>query len=179
MGEFIEFIFGNLFFIVIVIAGLISALSKNKETQKRSQQRPQRRVPQNNAPSRTQTSAPERNRRPVREQQVQTTKSEGLGGRVSTSIEAEQRAQMEDLESRYGVTTKDLSSRDFSEHQFESADTLKALDILSNEQEELKDNLRGNLRKKGFINGIIMAEVLGKPRSLKQYRSPTLERYEK
>src|SRR5699024_10713683 len=106
----------------IVIAGLISALSKNKEAQKKSQQRPQRRVPQNKVPSRTQTSAPERNRRPVREQQLRTTKSEDLGGRASASIEAEQRAQMEDLESRYGVATKNLSSRNFSEHQFESAD---------------------------------------------------------
>ncbi|WP_077327053.1 hypothetical protein [Virgibacillus siamensis] len=42
---------------------------------------------------------------------------------------------------------------------------------LTKEQKEFKKRISNNLNKKGLVNGIIMAEILGKPRAMQPYRS--------
>ncbi|GAA0602160.1 hypothetical protein GCM10009001_18810 [Virgibacillus siamensis] len=47
---------------------------------------------------------------------------------------------------------------------------------LSAEQKRFKKRVRSNLNKKGLVNGVIMSEVLGKPRSMKPYNSSISEK---
>ncbi|MHA6250939.1 hypothetical protein [Oceanobacillus sp. CAU 1775] len=188
MGGLIDLILDNIFLVVLIVSGLIGVLSKNNEEQKQQEQkkpqqnqkRPTPSTTEQRSRTRTQSSSADRSRKPVRRQTVRGSSSkEELDRGTSASIAAEQQAQMESLERKYGIASSNISAEDLSLNNLDLGETLQPLDVLSEEQEKLKRNLRSNLQSKGLINGIIMAEVLGKPRSLNGYRSPTLDRYKK
>lgn len=196
MGSFFEFIFGNLFLIIIIISGIVGFISNNKEEEKKKERplRPAGRQsrPATPSPSRSRSTTGERRdlkendrtKPEPKEQSVMTIDSD------SDAIGGEQQAQMERLQRKFGgVPTP-------SDAQKEAVDAVRenGIDLefikrqqlekmenvskeLSEQQKVLKKDIRGSLRKKGLINGIIMAEVLGSPRALKPYKSVTSERY--
>jgi hypothetical protein len=188
MGSFIDFIFGNFFLIFLIVSGIIGFLSGNKEEQKKQRQPSRRPRQPQTAPSRT-----ERQMSPIplekeepKEQSVMSMESE------SGAIGDEQQAQMERLQRKYGdgSVPKDVKSKlgDAVTENGLDVDFIKRQQLqkmgdvskeLSKEQKALKNDIRGSLRKKGLINGIIMAEVLGNPRAIKPYQSVTVERYKK
>lgn len=186
---FFELITENLFLVIIIVSAIVSMFSKNKQEQKqqenkKKQQTQSKRTQPRPKPvqSRTEPRSTERTRKPVKRQTIRrdaATDYDELEAGSSASIAAEQQAQMENLERRYGIASSNISANDLAQNNLDLGETLKPLDVLSEEQEKLKRNLRSNLKNKGLINGIIMAEVLGKPRSLNPFQSPTLDRYKK
>ncbi|MBN6206001.1 hypothetical protein JYK21_06020 [Ralstonia pickettii] len=180
MGNFIEFIMNNMFLVIIIISGIIGFLSSNKEEQKKQQQRKTQQ--QRPAASKTKpTPTPSGPQEPQHRQRVYQTKTQSEEKDLTTtaSIADEQQEQMKRLEERYGITSTDLTDEDLSLQGLKFQKSLSKIKDLSEEQRVLKKDIRKSLKNKGLINGIIMAEVLGKPRSLKPYESVTLERYKK
>ncbi|GEM_PF-1462020 len=182
MGNFFEFIMNNLFLVIIIISGIIGFLSSNKEEQKKQQQRKTQQqrpaAPKPKPRSQSTLSGP---KKPEHRQKVYQTKTKPKENDLVTtaSITDEQRAQMERLERKYGVGSADISNEKLLHSGLEFRKALQPIKDLSEEQRVLKKDIRKSLKNKGLINGIIMAEVLGKPRSLKPYESATLERYKK
>ena len=186
MGEIIEFIMGNMFLVIIIISGIIGFLSNNKEEQKKQQQRKSQqqrpRAPKpayEPNPTPTPTPSGPREAKPRQKVYQTKTKTNEEDLTMTSSIADEQQAQMERLEEKYGITSTDLTDQDLVSQGLNLGESLVNTKDLTEEQEVLKKDLRKSLRNKGLINGIIMSEVLGKPRSLKPYESVILERYKK
>lgn len=181
---FFELITENLFLVIIIVSAILSMFSRNKEEQKKQQQTQTKRTqprPQT-VQSKTQKSTSDRSRKPVKRHTTHRdaeSNYDELESGSSATIAAQQQAQMENLERRYGIASSNISADDLARNNLDLGETLKPLDVLTEDQEKLKRNLRSNLKDKGLINGIIMAEVLGKPRSLNPFQSPTLDRYKK
>lgn len=177
MGQFIEFIFDNMFIVILVISGLIGVLSNNKEQQKKEQQKKtqQQRSEADKPKPTSRPSGPiEQKRRPTYEPRTQSQDKEVVS---TASIADERQVQMEKLKEKFGgVTSEDLSKVDISKYGLQIDQPFKEL---TEEQKVLQKDIRSGLNNRGLINGIIMAEVLGKPRSLKPYESVTIERYKK
>ncbi|MCG5103086.1 hypothetical protein [Oceanobacillus alkalisoli] len=187
MDAIFEFIFGNMFLVILIISGIIGMLSSNKEQQKKQQQqrptRPQQGQQQRQSTPRR-SAPPSRTEAKPRPQEVVVTAHTEPDGTVTStttkSIEEAQEAQMERLQRKY--TAADMSITDgnvIGEGDFFNEQQLQTLKQFSEEQKVLKKDIRKSLRNKGLINGIIMAEVLGRPRSLKPYQNVTSERYRK
>lgn len=178
---FLDLILDNIFLIFIIISGIIGFLGSNKEEQKKKQRPVKTNTPQRQpvpAPSRTRTET----KRPIESPRRQAEQPAKPQVTVADSIEAEQKVQMERLQERFGRSTspdeKAVTSNQIGQDLTESG-SLQPAKYFSEEQEILRKDIRKSLKNKGLINGIIMAEVLGKPRSLKPFESPTLERYKK
>lgn len=185
MGEIFEFIFENMFLVILIISGIIGMLSSNKEQQKKQQQqRPNR--PQQSQTRQQGQPRPATRKETVRERpkEVVPTKIEPKPKEATVTLatpkrmEEEQPAQMERLQERYRGAA-DINITDGNIDDFISRQQMEVLKSLSEEQKVLKKDIRRSLKKKGLINGIIMAEVLGRPRSMKPYQSVTSERYKR
>ena len=181
MGEFFQLIMDNIFIIILVISGIIGFFSSNKEEQKKQQQqqRKEQQRPRQTEPKPTPTpSGPREPRRPevYRRTEMEPSEPDVI---TTASIENEQKSQMEKLQARYGISSSSTIGEDIAHQGLKFRESLKPLDDLSEEKEVLKNDIKQSLRNKGLINGIIMAEVLGKPRSLKPYESVSLERYKR
>lgn len=169
-----DWIFDNMFLVIIIISGIISVLSggkKNEEAKKKRQSTP----PQNRPQQRQQTAKstmshqPSRNKRVQPRAERQIYREESRPDISAGSVEEQQKEQMERLRSRYQTASRgDLE---------DLADKFKDLVVeRQNEEEslgkrEMKKRVSGNLDGKGLVNGIIMAEVLGAPRAKKPYRN--------
>lgn len=193
MESFLDFIFGNMFLIFLIVSGLIGFFSSNKqEEQKRerpARNRPKdgRSVPPARRAYEMETRQPSRSNTSSRERQE---------GSISTAtadtLEEQQQSQMERAQRKFGGASQSISegkdvadtvTKDGLDLDFIQSQQLRSIeDIkkeLSKEQQVLKQDLRSSLRSKGLINGIIMAEVLGRPRALEPYQSVTQQRYKK
>ncbi|MEI3596645.1 MULTISPECIES: hypothetical protein [unclassified Oceanobacillus] len=188
MGEIFEFIFENMFLVILIISGIIGMLSSNKEQQKKQQQqRPNRpQQPQTGRQGQPRQAPASTRKETVRERpkEVVTTKIEPEPKEATVTLatpkgmEEEQQAQIDRLQERYRGAA-DVNTTDGNIDDFISRQQMEVLKSLSEEQEVLKKDIRRSLKNKGLINGIIMAEVLGRPRSLKPYQSVTSERYKR
>lgn len=173
MDGFFDVIFGNLFLILAVVYGIIGFLSNyNKDKQKKQKKQQQRRsmrpVQERTQPAAREVKKPE-------EAEVQWTQPVS----AEEVIHQEQQLQMERLEAKYGVTSSNEIEDDLRLDDLQFQEPLTRNVELSEEQKVLKKDLKGSLKGSGLINGVIMAEVLGKPRSLKPYQSVIQERYKK
>ncbi|MFC2948391.1 hypothetical protein [Virgibacillus sediminis] len=160
MGNLIEFIFGNFFLIIMVIAGLMGFLRNNKQEEEQS---PRERPVSRPAP-----------RQPAPQRQSGERKSKEKNVVIAESIEDQQNKQMDRLADRLHAHTS-------SNTDFRGAETLEnplrePEKGLTKKQEETRSDIKRNLSKKGLINGIVMSEVLGPPRSKKPYRSVLTQR---
>ena len=85
-----------------------------------------------------------------------------------TSIEEHRNRQMKELANRFKTDTdtpKELSAN--SNYIKNDMQTV----VKKEEIKDLEHNLKSNLTKKGLRDSVVMAEVLGKPRSLSPYKS--------
>ena len=191
MGEILEFLFENIYILIIIISAIIGFFSGDKKEQKQKEKpKPVRPVRPKPVLSRTETrnatTSRERTIDRTNKQEVLTTKLEPKETTTSTTkmsdaIEMEQQAQFERLQERLGtVQSSEVQYDNFiTDQDLTTSKALQKSNDYSEEQKVLKNNLRSSLRNKGLINGIIMAEVLGKPRALKPYQSVIVERYKK
>lgn len=171
MEKLIEFIMSNLFLIIIIIAGIMSFLGnqqKEKQNEQKKKQGPQTR--QSSIP-------PERKQAESRGQQL---------GRMSTesqapmkSVEEQQQEQMERLADQFQTETKERVDELTENVDMESALKEIQTDNSQQEKQQLKRQMRDNLKGKGLMSGIIMSEVLGPPRAIKPYRNVIHERKRK
>src|SRR5699024_1500728 len=101
------------------------------------------------------------------------------------SLEDQRKEQMEKLAKQLQTTATNVSAQRLDENKDASDITKYGLSLheaatpdvtLKKQKDKFKRQLQSNLEKKELINGIIMAEVLGPPRSRKPYQSVISER---
>ncbi|MDM8099378.1 MULTISPECIES: hypothetical protein [Oceanobacillus] len=172
-----DWIFENLFLIIIIISGIVAFLGdskKKQEEQKKKQSTPpnkqtpsrqrQQRSPQE---MRTRQQTQRKREQPRAERQVYR---EGARPDVSAGgIEEQQRKQMERMTNRYQTSSQE-DVKD-AKQNFKDLIVDRKGEADSPGKNEMKKRVSGNLDGKGLVNGIIMAEVLGPPRAKQPYRS--------
>ena len=164
-----EWIFDNLFIIVIIVSGLIGFFKNNdKEEEKKETAKP---VPPKS--SRIPNVPPVRREQPRAERKVYREGPRKPA--VSTaSVEEQQKAQMERLASKYGTVTDSLENMT---GQFSGRSLLnEQSEITPVKKANLKKQVISNLGAKGLVNGIIMSEVLGAPRAKKPFKTIVQDR---
>lgn len=159
MASFLELIFSNLFLFIIIITSIFSLLNKNKEEQKKKSNQPR---PAHPRP------------RPINKQEHPTRTVKQPEPVAMKSIENQQEEQMERLREKFQTNVKDKleSLRDStkSEVNLETITKNKVGTSKMNQQVNLKFN------QKSILQGIMMSEILGPPRSRNRYRSVIEER---
>lgn len=171
MLELLDFIFENLFILVLIISGLLSFLKTGKKQGDRTSPsgRPARKSYQPPRPVAapvfpTESRKKEETVQTVSIEEMRQEQLEKLAGQLSTNIE------LEDIEDRSQLAASDDLHKGLKP-------TLDRKQDLTEKQKTLKKQMSGNITSKGLVNGIIMSEVLGPPRARKPYRSIIEERY--
>ncbi|MFD2630868.1 hypothetical protein [Oceanobacillus kapialis] len=165
ISSILEAIFGNMFVILAIIAGIIGFF---KEGSKKKEENTQNRPRQNTPPTQRSNSSNPRTS-PSLEDTVSTIDA--------SSIEEQQQNQLDHLANRYATAKR--SAENISENLQRSSslkERSKEDDHLSASQKQFKRKLNRNLTKQGLANGVIMAEILGPPRAKKPYRTVVQER---
>ncbi|MFB4166514.1 hypothetical protein [Virgibacillus sp. JSM 102003] len=94
-----------------------------------------------------------------------------------TSIEEQQQEQRERLADRMNTATQKAIDERKHDAIINENDNFNQTDKeLSVEQKRFKRRIKNNLNRKGLVNGVIMAEVLGSPRAKKPYQSIVKQR---
>ncbi|MFD1066359.1 hypothetical protein [Oceanobacillus locisalsi] len=177
-----DWIFDNLYLVIIILFGIISFLSssgKKEEEQKKKQSTPpnnptQTRQRQQQSSSQgagtQQQSQVQRQRQREQPRAQRQVYQEGERPDISAgSIEEQQQKQMERMADRYQTSSQeDLED---AEQNFKGLKVERKSEENAPGRAEMKRRVSGNLEGKGLVNGIIMAEVLGSPRAKKPYRS--------
>ncbi|MBT2214503.1 hypothetical protein F3157_00290 [Virgibacillus dakarensis] len=94
--------------------------------------------------------------------------------RTSTVIEEQRDNQIEQLAEQINTSTREMQKK--LSHDAIIGNTLRQPKNIDYQKAAMKKQVRKNLTRKGLVDGIIMAEVLGPPRSRKPYRSVISER---
>ncbi|CEI84180.1 hypothetical protein BN997_04123 [Oceanobacillus oncorhynchi] len=172
-----DWIFENLFLIIIIISGIVAFLGDSKKKQE-EQKKEQSRPPNKQAPSRqrqqrspqemrTRQQTQRKREQPRAERQVYR---EGARPDISAGgIEEQQRKQMERMTNRYQTSSQE--DVEDAKQNFKDLIVDRKDEADSPGKNEMKKRVSGNLDGKGLVNGIIMAEVLGPPRAKQPYRS--------
>lgn len=164
--DLIEGLFSNFYIVIVIIAGIIGLFKSNTEKQKQEQRKTQ------TNPRPTATPSGANQRKPER---VRATRAEQQQTISMKTIEEQQEEQMKRLAGKYNANAK--QAVDTSHTAFKGENSLREPEKHTSENHnQLKKQMRNNLGRKGLINGIIMAEVIGSPRAKKPYRSVIDER---
>ena len=168
ISNLMEAIFGNIFIIIAIVAGIIGFFNNGSEN-KGEQQSP-------NQPRPTSTPSGRTN---MPSQRTSTTSTNSQQSRVDTSsVEEKHQSQLDQLADRYATTTRSAKSipDNLQRNSSLREGKEKKEELLSTKQKKFKKRFDRNLTKQGVANGVIMAEILGPPRAKKPYRSVTSER---
>ncbi|GIP61603.1 hypothetical protein J32TS6_01580 [Virgibacillus pantothenticus] len=161
MEELFEAIFGNAFIIFAVIAGIIGffkdSFSSDKEEKSKHSKPTNRPVPPFGGETVKKPSNPMKRQERARDS-------------FSTASASEQKQQqMEQLAEQIG-TNLQAPLKEFQQ-QAKSIQNKRDDETKHLHKQKLKRQVANNLTQEGLVNGIIMAEVLGKPRAKNPYRS--------
>ncbi|WP_174613848.1 hypothetical protein [Virgibacillus ihumii] len=140
-------------FLILIIFGLVSAFSSKSKEKK--DMKPVKEI--FNMPKKASNS--------------QEKKSENTS--VQPTYETDFGDEVEHL-TRHGEKERSETQIEMDKRKYESlmsSERSTSEKGLSDEQKQFKKRVRSNLNKKGLVNGIIMSEVLGKPRAMKPYNS--------
>lgn len=165
METFFDFIFDNLFIVILIVSGLIGLFNKSKQEQE-EEKRPAQRPKTPEMPKR-QPEQPMNRRTTQTDTGKQTVKQSYQLS--ENSYEQARQQQYEELKSRYQA----------------AVDNEKISDISSriNSKKETEDNiqvdmdLKKKITQKGLMESVVMAEVLGPPRARKPYHNILNRRY--
>lgn len=163
MESFFDFIFGNIFIVVIIIAGIINFLNRGKQAEKEEQRKQQTPRP---APKQRQN----RDRRPVRaerpvQQARQTIKT--VEEKVTNTFEDQRQAQYDRLRSQYQTSGDNSHSVGIDKSK---------LQPIEEKVSKVNVSLDKKLTPEGLIESVIMAEVLGPPRAHNPYQNLVVKR---
>ncbi|MBR7796988.1 hypothetical protein GT022_13125 [Agaribacter marinus] len=169
LSNLIDAIFSNFFIVFAIIAGIIGVL---KDGSKKDDQKG------NRQPNRTKPTPTPSGGTPNRNRTQSIPNSTNASTTVSTiSVDDQHKEQMERLANQMGAD-KSSESLDITKYSktLDRGQIQQIDDELTEVQKQLKKQVSNNLTRKGLVNGIIMAEVLGKPRAIKPYRNVIAER---
>lgn len=158
MDEIFDFIFGNLFIVIIIIGAIIKLFGSKSKQEDATQKEPPARV------SNTSASQQRRPEQPVRER---VTRSEQVSEqREHLTIEQHRAKQLEQLQRHH------QSSRQ-EDRPHTGMHVEPTVSIVSKEttEDDVTIDLKDKLTHQGLIDSVIMAEVLGSPRALKPYQN--------
>lgn len=165
MEGLFEAIFSNGFIILAAIAGIIGFFkdSFSKDTDKENERRtkPNKPVPPFGGGATKVGSQP-------------TKRTEREGGSISAASASEQKQrQMDQLAEQMGADLQE-PIEDLVQ-QVQSVQSQRQVTEGHLQKQKMKRQVANNFTREGLINGIIMSEVLGKPRAKKPYRSVVSE----
>lgn len=181
----IDFVLNNLFIVIIVIAIVSNLVSSSKKTKRKNEQRESQ---GSSSSGNSQTREPEpleskieRNlkkfenvfeqEKDVFEENV--SKSNKPAEKEMTAIEEHRNKQREALADRYRTNTE--TSRKDELQQKESKNEPAVISHHNIKSTISKKGLKTRISKNGLQESIVMAEVLGKPRSLKPYSTKRVD----
>lgn len=166
----LDFIFNNLFIVIIIIAIVSNLFSGSKKSRKRNENRETNPSGDSEGPESLEAKI-ERNLKKfenIFEQeevaQEKVPKTQPVKKTMS-SIEIQRMKQQEALANRFQTVT------DFTKDSNKEMSTILPTVIKHNRKKSSvnKKNLKKRISYSGLQESIVMAEVLGKPRSLKPY----------
>jgi len=178
MQQLIDLISNNFGIVITILAAIFglfgASAGKNNEKGKK-----------------TAGNQPQTTQNPSQTTSGQSQMSQGQMGGANTAssqsaqdqIEKQQNEQMEKLRGQFQKQTSE-EAQDFSDmkNASQKEDGIKEMQQQLQkklyEQGQFKQEMRNNLGRKGLVQGIIMSEVLGPPRSRKRYRNIARERME-
>lgn len=172
MESFFDFIFGNLFFVIIIIAAIFNFFNKSK------QEEAQERSKEQAGPERESTRRPTLRERmeeallDLEDEWKSTQETEPVEDKQATkmpSVEEQRQAQYERLRNQYQTATVDEDDYAAETRTMKTKEQEKEL-------EKIKTTAHRKMTKKTLVDGVIMAEILGPPRALKPYESVIQER---
>jgi|GEM_PF-4736193 len=170
MGDLIDLLLGNPFLILIILGGLYSMLKgSNKPESDEENEGP--------APAPKKTADPF-GREAARKQQAQHEANQRSGMETENSYPIGQISLEDQREQQMLRLSKELASSD--EHSGlkgrpKVADERRKREVndlvSSYEQERFQKEFKQGLTRRGVINSVVMAEVLGQPRAINPYKS--------
>lgn len=183
MDELIEVVLRNPFLLLLLIGGLISVFRDKKPDQtKQRRAAEQRRVEQSKQVTPTPDETPPEQQSgetifdmlfdEVEEQKEpsSTTKETQL---ESLSVEEQRDEQLERLQAELGAqqVNYDPETADVADTDADSIEvkSIKKLTKSKQQKRKLHDNLKKRLTKEGLVESVIMAEILGRPRSKRSH----------
>lgn len=165
MDAILDAIFSNFFLILVILSGIFSFFKKNAEEQKKNKKpNKPKTIPKivQTSSRKTQTT----NKRPVYTSKMEDTMEESV---QQPSIGEQQKAQMERLAKKIN-TNKEIG------RTIEQGPSFSNSEILKTKKIKKRSDFNMQLKSNDLVQGIILSEVLGSPRSKKPYRSVIKER---
>lgn len=178
MDELFDFLLNNPFILLLIIGWLFATFRGQPKGQQQQRREQQRRTAQSNTRRRQTVDS----RRRSLQEAAQEMRSEQRGtplGRIDVgqkpvvtshadhieqpSVEDQRLEQLEQLQARLGAHVTSHDDMDFSEsvHQ----DRLTPSTTFKSKSSVTKDHIQERFNRRGLVESIIMAEVLGKPRA--------------
>ncbi|WP_068674339.1 hypothetical protein [Oceanobacillus sp. Castelsardo] len=169
MEAILEAIFSNFFLILVILSGIFSFFKKNTEDQKKNKTpSKQKTKPKTVQPSARSTETTKK--RPVYTSKIEDTIQESL---QQLSVEEQQKAQMERLAEKFN-TNKEIGRT--IEQGLDFSQSFSNSKILKTKQIEKRTDFNMRLKRNDLVQGVILSEVLGSPRSKKPYQTVIEER---
>jgi len=188
MEEIINFIFSNFIIVLIIIGGLAKLLGgDNKEQQEKHTKRTPSPIEtkQQTTTSREYT-AEKYKQRPINDNATPNQVGEDSSIGEAISIGEQQQKQLEQLAGKMKTEAiqdfDNLSNQADNEHRIMTTSLSKGLNekasvnFNNKPKKEVKKQMQNRLSRKGLIESVIMAEILGPPRARKPYKSVITER---
>lgn len=170
--QLIEFIFSNPLFIIIIL-GLINFLIRQgkSDDQKNSPKKVERKPVNERVPEMKHEQHVDKKLSDIkREQTVEHAEVE-----EPLTVEELRQEQLE----RFSTELQGTVNRKAENKNYEQTERVKRpqhVESKSDEKHKVKKGLKGRLTRKGLIESVVMAEVLGPPRAMKRYQSGYMHR---
>lgn len=169
MDGLIELILENPFFLIILIGGIISLLRGNSEKVEENE-------PSTNRPKPAQVENPfERIRQREQTRSTERVRTEPIS---SKSIEELRQEQMQRFTGQID-SDEDQQEKDIRRASDAIRKEISQEKKPNSNETAFKNNFNQSLTKQGLVNSVIMAEVLGAPRSREAYQSVIAKRTNK
>lgn len=168
MKQIFDAIFGNIFFLIAIIAGLFSFFKNRNKEQEQKQQKQQQRAPRQTTPVKRDPFTGEK---PVYEAK-RASKPMSV---PTVSIEEIRSERLEAFASQLQENAAEKINQSQTEINRSSIMRDKKK-VYQSTESSLRQKVSKSLTPDGLITSIITAEILGKPRGLKPYRSIIDER---
>lgn len=175
ISNLIEAIFDNFFIVIVIVAGIIGFF---KDKSGKQQQQEQRKT--QSKPRPTATPSGSYQRKPAEDPRTSRAKQQAVAAKT---VAEQQREQMKQLANKYHTSANqaigDMSYKAFKKDNNSVKRKKSKSHSRSYGQNQFKRQMSNNLGRKGLINSVVMAEVLGQPRARKPYQSVSVERRRK
>lgn len=164
MGEFIS---ENFIIIVIIIGGLLSLLKNKSAPDDDENQKTESTTVSNSYRKNESATTRKRSTNPGTSHTRTTHQSYD-----TVPIDQQEQRQLKNLQKRMGVSsTAGAQVEDISHSASLETNSSNPEIVKPYHHKEFKKEIKGKLNRKGLIDSIVMAEVLGPPRAKKPYNS--------